>query len=110
MPTLALPDGDAFLCWFVGIELGQGGGIGTAFIHGHHFGLAVVADGLTKGPQRCDRISFGGKQDIAGLPRAVDGAIQVFPLASDLDFGVPRQSRGGPDLITDKLELHKWMY
>ncbi len=82
---LVLPDGDAFLCGFVGIEHGQGGGIGTTFINGHHFGLAVVADGLTKETQRCGRIPFGGKPEIDGLPHAVDGLIQVFPLASDFD-------------------------
>lgn len=51
---LALPDGDVFLCGFVGIERSQGGGIGAAFINGHHFGLAVVADYLTKETQQCN--------------------------------------------------------
>ncbi|QXD01089.1 hypothetical protein MKleb_5588 (plasmid) [Klebsiella sp. PL-2018] len=45
---LALPDGDDFLCGFAGIERGQGEGIGATFIDGHHFGLAVVADGFAE--------------------------------------------------------------
>ena len=75
---LALPDGDAFLCGFVGIERGQSDGIGAAFINGHLFGVAVVADGFAEEVQRGCRIPSGGKQETDGLPHAVDGAVQYF--------------------------------
>lgn len=47
-----------------------------------HLRFAVMANALTKETQR-GGIPFGGQQKVYGLPHAVDGAIQVFPLTSD---------------------------
>lgn len=45
---LALPDGNGFFLWFVGIECGQGRSIGAAFINRHPLRFTVVTDGLAK--------------------------------------------------------------
>jgi len=75
-----LPDRDAFLFFLTGIERSQRRCIGATLIDSHHFGFAMMANGLAEETQCCAGIPPGGQQEVNGLPCGSDGTVQVFPL------------------------------
>ena len=66
----------------------DGGGVGSALVDCDLVGHAVQVDGAFEERPGCGVISFGAQQEIDCIAVAVDRAVQVLPLACDLDVGL----------------------
>ncbi|EIC82179.1 hypothetical protein SPM24T3_23137 [Serratia sp. M24T3] len=84
---LVLPDRDSFLFFLTGIGRSQRRCIGATLIDSHHFGLAMMSDGLAEETQGSGGIPLSCQQKIDGLPCGINCPVQIFPLASDFDVG-----------------------
>ena len=62
--------------------------IRAALVHGNCLGLAVLFNRLLEVVASSGLIMIGAQQEIHRVARLVDGTIQVFPLAFDLDVGL----------------------
>jgi hypothetical protein len=85
--VITLPDLNAVILLPAGIKPCKGSRVCTAFINSHHFRFAVLADGLAEEAQRGSSIPFSRQQEVDGLPRCIDRAVQLFPLAFNFDVG-----------------------
>lgn len=72
----------------LGIERFKRSQIGAAPVHGDCFGFAVLFNRLLEVAARRGRIPMGTQQEIHGVARLADRAVQVFPLAVGFDVGL----------------------
>jgi hypothetical protein len=77
-----LPDGDGGTMLVMVIP--ASGGMGLAPINGDRLGRAMAADGLGEEAPSGSLASVLSEQEVTRLPRLIDSAIQVGPLAFDL--------------------------
>jgi hypothetical protein len=61
------------------------GGVGAALVDRDGCGKRVVPDGTSEKPLCRSPIALGGEQEVDGVARFIDRAIQILPLAADLD-------------------------
>jgi len=57
----------------------------------------VQVDGALQEPPGRSQISLGGEKEVNRIARAVDGAVEIFPLARNFDVGIihaPASSHG----------------
>jgi hypothetical protein len=71
----------------LGVEPFERGQIGAALIDGNRFGLAVLVNRPLEVAARSGLVTVGAQQEINRIAPLVDGAVQEFPLAFDLDVG-----------------------
>ncbi|MGF6482812.1 hypothetical protein QFZ91_005039 [Paraburkholderia sp. JPY419] len=84
--VFVLPDPDrGFALGVDGVKCGQ---IRAAFVDSHRLGFAIEGDRFFEISPRRSLISMGPQQEVDGVASLVDGAIQVFPLAIDLNVGL----------------------
>ena len=62
--------------------------VGAALVHRDLVRLAVRSHGLVEEALCCDHVALGREQEVDGLSFLIDGAVQVFPDAFDLDVGL----------------------
>lgn len=60
--------------------------VGSAPVDGDDARLAVLDAGLPQEPVRCIRIRLSCEKEIHGLPACVDGPVEIFRLAADLEI------------------------
>ena len=62
--------------------------VGAALVHRDLFRIAVRSHGVVEEALRRSHIAFGREQEVDGLSLLIDGAVQVFPDAFDLNVGL----------------------
>src|SRR5262245_55267819 len=83
----------------------DGGFIGVTAVDGHLFGETVAADSFLQKPERRLFIAMLGQQKVNGLAVFVHGAVEVVPLAFDLDVGLIHQPAHLPRLFASMERL-----
>ena len=71
-----------------GVDRIDGRLVGAALVHRDLVRIAVRSHGLVEEALRCGNIALGREQEVDGLSLLIDGAVQVFPDAFDLDVGL----------------------
>jgi len=59
--------------------------VGTALVHRDFVWMAIQSHGLVEKALRCSHVPLCRQQEVDGLAMLVDGAVEVFPDALDLD-------------------------
>jgi hypothetical protein len=100
----------------LGIHRLQRGQIGATFVDGYRLRCTIAGHGLFEEATGRDLVPSGPEQKIDGVARLIDCAIQVLPLAFDLDIALvhppafanrtlmlaERLSNSGSTLITQR--------
>src|ERR1017187_4924680 len=74
----------------VGLNALDGGRVGAALVDGDLLRHAVQIDGTLEESTRGCAIALGRQQEVDGLSRAIDSAVQVLPVAAHKNVGVSR--------------------
>ena len=75
-------------CCASGIDLIHGRFVGAALVHGDLLGNTVGLHSFVKEPQGCRLVAPGGQQEVNRFSLLVYRAVEILPVAFDLDIGL----------------------
>ena len=75
-------------CFAAAIDLIHGRFVGAALVHRDLFGNTVGLHSFVKEAQGCGLVALGGQQEVNRFALLVYRAVEILPIAFDLDIGL----------------------